>query len=156
VTLDKDPAEELKAIREGLGLNQGDFADLLLIDRSYYNRVERGKKSPSNRLLESAKRLKGAPDMARRLLTEEQEGAVNEGRTGYGEKEALRILKGFEPMGSGRRGPSKMGEVIDHLTPWFEASSESEDVAPYLLVQLRKNLPHEDLNLFREKEEDKK
>ncbi len=40
------------------------------------------------------------------------------------------------------------GAVMDYLDPWRKAAERDPNVAPFMLVQLRKFLPHEDLKLF--------
>jgi transcriptional regulator with XRE-family HTH domain len=45
-------AEKLKKFRMAKGYNQTEFAEIIGIDRSYYNQIERGKVIPSMALLE--------------------------------------------------------------------------------------------------------
>lgn len=44
--------EKLRKYRMAKGYNQTEFAEILGIDRSYYNRIEHGKITPSMALLE--------------------------------------------------------------------------------------------------------
>lgn len=71
---------------------------------------------------------------------------------GFARTPQMRINPEFQPKA--KRKASGWGAIDEYLSVWAQAAAENPDVAPYVLMQLRKHLPMEDLQLFRKTEQE--
>ena len=151
-------ADQFRATRRLLGLNQTAMAERLMIDRSYLSQIETGKRKPSNRLVESLLIIDPVNedvDKVHKQLT----------NLGYSSNAACAQKENEELPGYRKRGkPMRIQEeyqipkaidlqsvdqVIDYLRPWMDEAAKNPNVAPYIVAQLKKALPHEDISLFK-------
>lgn len=150
-------ADRFRAIRRRLGLNQTAMAERLMIDRSYLSQIETGKRKPSNRLVESLLIIDPVNenvDKVHKQLAElgypSDAGSaqkVNEEQPGYRKRgEPMRIREEYQlPR---EIDLQSVDQVIEYLQPWMDQAAKNPNVAPYILAQLKKALPHEDISLF--------
>jgi hypothetical protein len=103
------------------------------ISRSYYNAVECGRRLPGKWLQKSI-------DIIGAEIGKQKPTKVDEVHV-YAQEPDLKVVS--EPKHSAGRD-----EVITYLEPWFTCIDSDPNAAPYVLTQLRKHLPHGDIELF--------
>jgi transcriptional regulator with XRE-family HTH domain len=106
------------------------MAHRLGISRSYYNALERGRRQPGKWLQKTLQTIR--------------DELQHNGLTNVSKVHSLDHVKSLEsPHAAGR------DDILDYLKPWFDRIERDPNVAPFILTQLRKHLPIDDLNLFR-------
>jgi len=127
-------------LRQRSGLSQAEMAQRLGITRQYYNAMECGHRAPGKLLLKSLDSLESELT----VLGRKKVNGVDTSASGTDAQPQV-VSEGSRLPIAGR------SEILAYMEPWLQKIAEDENVAPYILTQLRKHLPHDDMGLFGKK-----